>query len=58
MRCPDTLKTARERRKWLERELPLSSEIQRSEAYRALSDNTKIILMLMLHKNRRHGRGR
>jgi len=58
MRCPDTLKTARDRREWLEKALPLPSEIKRSGAYRALSDNAKIVLMLMLHKNRRHGRGR
>jgi hypothetical protein len=58
MRCPDDLKTASERRKWLERKFPLSAEIINSEAYQSLSDNAKIVLMLILHKNRRRWRSK
>ncbi len=47
---PTHLKTMRERREWLERELPIPENVRESPAYRTLSDESKIILMLMLRK--------
>jgi ribonucleotide reductase beta subunit family protein with ferritin-like domain len=52
---PDNLKTMGEKREWLERALPISKDLKRSRAYRTLSDESKIILMLMLEKQKRGG---
>ena len=48
IRPPDNLKTMIEKRVWLERELPIPDEIKRSLAYRTLTDESKIVLMLMM----------
>jgi len=48
IRPPTHLKTMNEKRAWLERELPIPRDMRRSPAYRTLSDESKIILMLMM----------
>ncbi len=50
IRPPDNLKTICEKREWLERELPIPEDMKRSLAYRTLTDEAKIILMLMMDK--------
>ncbi len=52
LRPPGTLKTISQKREWLEKVLPISEDILKSSAYRALTDEAKIILMLMLDKQR------
>lgn len=49
---PAHLKTMSERREWLEQELPIPEDMRQSLAYRTLTDESKIILMLMLNKQR------
>jgi hypothetical protein len=53
---PDDLKTVGERRKWLERELPIPPEMKQSRAYRTLTDEAKIVLLLMIGKQRKGAR--
>jgi len=53
---PDDLKTMGERRKWLERELPIPPEMKQSRAYRTLSDEAKIVLLLTIGRQRRGAR--
>jgi len=52
IRPPVNLKTMSERREWLEQELPIPEDMRQSLAYRTLNDESKIILMLMLDKQR------
>ena len=52
IRPPAHLKTMKDKRQWLERELPIPEDMQRSLAYRTLTDESKIVLMLMLDKQR------
>jgi len=52
IRPPIHIKTIREKREWLERELPIPEEMRRSPAYQTLTDESKIVLMLMLEKQR------
>lgn len=53
---PDDLKTVGERRKWLEHELPIPPEMKQSRAYRTLTDEAKIVLLLMIGKQRKGAR--
>jgi hypothetical protein len=55
MRPPAYLQTMREKREWLEEALPIPEEIRNSRAYRELSDESKIILMLMMDRQRGDG---
>ncbi|MGD0821022.1 MAG: hypothetical protein ABSA71_09790 [Desulfomonilia bacterium] len=48
IRPPDNLKTISEKREWLEREIPIPDDMKRSLAYRTLTDEAKIVLMLMM----------
>ncbi len=50
IRPPDNLKTMNEKRAWLERELPIPDEVKQSLAYRTLTDEAKIVLMLMMEE--------
>ncbi len=50
IRPPTHLKTMKEKREWLEHELPISNVMKRSLAYRTLTDEARIVLMLMLEK--------
>ena len=52
IRPPDNLKAMCEKRDWLEREMPIPEEMRRSKAYRPLTDEAKIILMLAVQKKR------
>lgn len=52
IRPPAHLKTMLEKREWLERELPIPEDMRQSLAYRTLTDESKIILMLMMDKQR------
>ncbi len=56
IRCPKNLKTASERREWLEKNLPLPPEVKRSKEYQALSDNAKIISLIMFYNKQQHRR--
>ncbi len=49
---PSHLKTMQEKREWLEKALPIPGDMQKSLAYRTLTDEAKIVLMLMLDKQR------
>jgi len=49
---PAHLKTMRERREWLEKQLPVPEDMKWSPAYITLSDESKIVLLLMLSKQR------
>ncbi len=50
IRPPDNLKTMSEKRAWLEQALPMPRQMRRSPAYRTLTDEAKIVLMLMIEK--------
>jgi len=52
---PGHLKSMSEKREWLEKELPIPEDMRRSLAYRTLTDESKIVLMLMLDKQRGGG---
>lgn len=52
LRPPVNLKTMKEKRLWLEMALPLPEEIRRSPAYQSLTDEARIVLMLMIEKER------
>ncbi len=52
IRPPAHLKTMQEKREWLERELPIPEDMRQSLAYQTLTDESKIILMLMMDKQR------
>ncbi len=52
IRPPVNLKTMEEKRKWLEEALPLPEGMRRSPAYQTLTDESKIILLLMFEKQR------
>ncbi len=56
IRCPDDLKTATERREWMEKNLPIPPEMKKSKEYQSLSDNAKIISMIIDHKQRHRRR--
>ncbi len=56
-KCPDNLQTASQRRAWLEEKLPIPPELKKSKAYQELSENAKIILMLMIQKHQKHRGG-
>ena len=47
---PAHLKTIQSKREWLEHELPIPDELKRSIAYRTLTDEAKIVLMLIMDK--------
>jgi len=49
---PKDITTMRGKREWLERELPIPSTMKLSPAYLTLSDEAKIILMLMMSKEK------
>jgi len=49
---PDHLVNMSEKREWLERELPISEDMKRSLAYRTLTDEAAVVLLLLLHKQR------
>ena len=55
VRPPAHLKTMQEKREWLERELPIPRQMRRSPAYKTLTDEAKIVLMLMLDEQRGGG---
>ena len=55
IRPPDNLKTMTEKRDWLERALPIPEDMKISLAYRTLPDEAKIVLMLMIDKQRGGG---
>jgi hypothetical protein len=42
----------REKREWLEKNLPIPENIYRSVAYLTLTDEAKIILMLLMDRQR------
>ena len=50
IRPPDNLKTMSEKRQWLEHELPIPEDMKRSLAYRTLTDEAEIVLMLMMEE--------
>ncbi len=50
IRPPTHLKTMKEKREWLERESPLPDDMKRSLAYRTLTNEAKIVLMLLMDK--------
>lgn len=50
IRPPVHLKTMSEKRELLERELPIPEDMRRSLAYRTLTDEAKIILILIMDK--------
>ncbi len=52
---PSELKTMSEKREWLERELPIPEGIKKSLAYRTLTDEAKILLILMIEKQQGGG---
>jgi len=41
-----------EKREWLEQKLPIPEDMSRSLAYRTLTDESKIVLLLMFEKQR------
>lgn len=49
---PKGITTMRGKREWLERELPIPSTMKLSPAYLSLTDEAKIILMLMMDKEK------
>lgn len=49
---PIHLKTMSEKREWLEQKLPIPEDMSRSLAYRTLTDESKIVLLLMFEKQR------
>jgi len=52
IRPPVNLTTMEEKRQWLEEAIPLPEDMRRSPAYQTLTDESKIILLLMLEKQR------
>lgn len=49
---PKGITTMQGKREWLERQLPIPSTMKHSPSYQTLTNEAKIILMLMMSKER------